>query len=158
MWAPHSYFTIYSESWQCNLWWISHRRSQNHSEWWQFSYVLRTSVSHDSAVMVALTQMYRVVTMQLWCFTRMFLQSHWIVTMQLWQVSHRFSWNHIVSSDNAVGSLTDVIGTTASPNKHATRSHWAQYSVSSRDCSLVLVGDSLTDVLWIPVSCDMNNG
>ena len=47
--------------------------------------------------------------------------------------------NSIVSSDNALRSLTDVTRTRRSPNKHAMRSHWAQYCVSSQDCSLVLV-------------------
>ena len=99
------------------------------------------AVSHDSAVMVALTQMF----LELWECNYGVLHGCSYNPIELWQCNYG-------------KSLTDVIGTTACPNKHALRSHWAQYSVSSRDCSLVLVGDSLTDVLWIPVSCDMNNG
>lgn len=58
--------------------------------------VVRTTVSHDRSVMVFLTQMFFhwTLTIQLWCFSGMLLQSHLVVTMQLWDGSHRFSWNH----------------------------------------------------------------
>ena len=53
------------------------------------------------------------------------------------RLSQVFLEPYTVCSDNAIRSFTDVIGTTASPNKHYMRSHWAQYSVLSQDCSLV---------------------
>ena len=154
MWAPHSYFTIVSLD--MHLWWFLHRCSQNLSELpkLQCSSNWTHSVASDNAIYgesltVMVSEPQWVLTVQLWCFTQMFLeshwvvtisqlwcfsgmylQSHWVVTMQLWQIFHRFSWNHIVSSDNAIASLTDVIGTTASSNK-GMRSHLAQYSASS---------------------------
>ena len=119
MWAPHSYFTIVSLD--MHLWWFLHRCSQNLSELpkLQCSSNWTHSVASDNAIYgesltVMVSEPQWVLTVQLWCFTQMFLeshwvvtisqlwcfsgmylQSHWVVTMQLWQIFHMFSWNHI---------------------------------------------------------------